>query len=403
MSGVGSILKNSKFSQQWADMSHEEDGINNNEHDENQHSLPSPDEMPAARPKGKTGPVTWGDLPAWMRSRDKRLMYLLGLSAVTCLILWIVVIASAVSNGRDSKRREAERPGAPYKCPGEVERAQNDISDYYDPYRANAKIFRENPTRLYEYATEEYDGFGPNSFTQLKAQLYKWKQKHFCEHLKSGDRMYESAMGTGLNLFMTLDILFSACDIDNIHVEGNDYVFDSIRNAEYLYKNVIPGTAKSTQFCGADSLHLEHIPRGSFDLVYTGYMDPIVDAMHLYTSEGSDVRSRIDKLKSYCDSSDKAEDVLTRLDQNAQEKYHSDFVKQMIRIAKPGAPIIIEFVSYPACSLSDWGGVDISFWIEGASKYGWDVDEGTVDIFQLSLNGQRRYNVMLMKNPSSTA
>jgi hypothetical protein len=370
--------------------------------EDNNHSLPAPEELPAAaRRKKKSSPLSMGDLPAWTQNRDQRLMVLLAVSAMICFILWIVVIASAVSNARDAKKIESVRPGAAYKCPGTVGRSENDIADYYDPYRANAKVFRENPKRLSNYASEEYDGFGPNSFTQLKAQLYKWKTKHFCDNLQSGDRIYESAMGTGLNLFMTLDILFEECSIENLHVEGNDYIFDSIRNAEYLYKNVIPGTAQSTQFCGADSLHLEHIPRDSFDLVYTGYMDPIVDAMQLYTSEGSDITSRVNKLKSYCDSEDKAEEVLTRLDQNAQEKYHSDFVKQMIRIAKPGAPIILEFVSQPACGLSDWGGVDVSFWVDGVSKYGWDVVEGDVEIMTLSLNGTPRYNVKLMKNPSS--
>eukprot|EP00978_Attheya_sp_CCMP212_P013944 scaffold35278_cov54-Attheya_sp.AAC.5 len=206
---------------------------------------------------------------------------------------------------------------------------------------------------------------------------------------------------------MTLEILYE-CDVSNIRIEGNDYVFDNVRNAENFYSKISPHQAMSFKFCHADSLHLEHIPSDSFDLVYTGYLDPIVDSLGLYTADGSNIKSRIDKFKSYCDdSTDKAEEVLTRLDQNAQEKYHSDFVKQMIRIAKPCAPIIIEFVSFPVCGSlgqSNWGGVDIEFWIDGPQKYGWDVDPNpnSIVIFEVSLNGKKRYNVKLMKNPSTS-
>jgi hypothetical protein len=143
---------------------------------------------------------------------------------------------------------------------------------------------------------------------------------------------------------------------------------------------------------------VEHISINSFDLVYTGYLDPtIVGSLRggfLYTAKGtSNINSQIDKLKSsyYCDSSDKAEQILIQLDQNDQEKYHSDFVKEMVCITKMGAPIIIKFVSFLVCvslGQSNWGGVNINLWIDGLHKYGWDVDPNpnSIVIFKVLLN-----------------
>ena len=66
---------------------------------------------------------------------------------------------------------------------------------------------------------------------------------------------------------------------------------------------------------------------------------------------------------------------LTELAQARREDWVGNWVKQMIRIAKPGAPVIVESVPPPFCTLTwDWGGVDKDFWPRAVNKYGWDVD-----------------------------
>ncbi len=61
--------------------------------------------------------------------------------------------------------------------------------------------------------------------------------------------------------------------------------------------------------------------------------------------------------------------------QECQEDWFSNWVSQMIRIAKPGAPVIIEELAQPYCQiLRDWDGVTKDFWKQGVERYGWDID-----------------------------
>ena len=70
----------------------------------------------------------------------------------------------------------------------------------------------------------------------------------------------------------------------------------------------------------------------------------------------------------------------------------------MIRIAKPGSPVIAEDVAYPLCEVVwDWGGVSKDFWHSGVVKYGWDVDPSTLRFHARDY----RYHVFFLKNPAS--
>jgi len=71
----------------------------------------------------------------------------------------------------------------------------------------------------------------------------------------------------------------------------------------------------------------------------------------------------------------------------------------MIRIAKPGAPVIIEQVSYPFCKAKfDWGGVNQKFWTDYAiEQYGWDVDRNSME-FEDDRLFRKRYHVFMRKN-----
>eukprot|EP00978_Attheya_sp_CCMP212_P013945 scaffold35278_cov54-Attheya_sp.AAC.6 len=104
---------------------------------------------------------------------DKGLIYLLILSVNAVIILWIIVIAFSVGNSSYSKAQQERAPGAPYSCPTNLQRAQNDVADYFDVYRQNARELFRDPSDLQNYAITVYDGFGPNtSYTEMKLELY---------------------------------------------------------------------------------------------------------------------------------------------------------------------------------------------------------------------------------------
>jgi len=392
----------------------------------NSHSLPEID----PRSTFSGGGVSSSDfLPPFLRKRtehlnkEQKLTYGLFASGALIVVLLISLIASSVKSGNNpipsSSSSPASPPRAPapgpnpfpgptpafpapnpnpgsYQCPPSVGKAENDVGDYFNVYKRDANNLA-NDGALENYALVEYDGFGSNTYVQLKALLSEWKKRHFCGVLKSGDRIYESASGSGFNLHMSLEILLE-CNVRVIEVEGNDYVPQNVVNANTFFTGPVRERAKSHYFCHADSLHLDHVPSNEFSLVYTGFMDPIVDPLNLFPGKG--ISQRMQELKAICNSQDRHQQLLVTLDQNAQDEYHSNFVIEMIRIAKPGAPIILEFISHGACSATGslWGGVNINFWMTGANKWGWDIDRNTeIDLYELELNGLKRYNVRMLK------
>ncbi len=49
--------------------------------------------------------------------------------------------------------------------------------------------------------------------------------------------------------------------------------------------------------------------------------------------------------------------------QQKQEEFYTTWVREMIRIAKKGAPVIVESVSSPLCEAPfDWDAVSRQFW-----------------------------------------
>ena len=93
---------------------------------------------------------------------------------------------------------------------------------------------------------------------------------------------------------------------------------------------------------------------------------------------------------------------LAEIAQQKQEDWFALWVHEMIRIAKPGAPVIIEQVSKPYCNdMDDWGGVPHKFWASGIEKYGWNVDKNSLQLARDKVFKQR-YNVFMQKNPLET-
>ena len=94
---------------------------------------------------------------------------------------------------------------------------------------------------------------------------------------------------------------------------------------------------------------------------------------------------------------------LGELQQEATEDWFAKWVSELVRIAKPGKPIIVEEVALPICggAPEDWGGVAKEWWKPAVIKYKWDVD---IDSIVTKMhkkdekNVETRYNVFMRKN-----
>ena len=103
--------------------------------------------------------------------------------------------------------------------------------------------------------------------------------------------------------------------------------------------------------------------------------------------------------KELCESreDDWKSSKLNEVAQSRQEDWFGLWVKEMIRIAKPGAPVIVENVAPPYCDkMSDWGGVEKDFWPRAVEKYGWDVDPNSFS-FADDVYTKGRYQVAMRK------
>jgi len=82
-----------------------------------------------------------------------------------------------------------------------------------------------------------------------------------------------------------------------------------------------------------------------------------------------------------------------------QHDWYGKWVGEMARIAKPGAPIIVEQVSKSYCTNQhDWGGVDDYFWFQAATQnsYDWNVDPRSIETLRDALH-RDRYHVFMLK------
>ena len=106
------------------------------------------------------------------------------------------------------------------------------------------------------------------------------------------------------------------------------------------------------------------------------------------------------KYKALClaNETDWEAEKLRDLAQERQEDWMALWVTEMVRIAKPGAPVIVESLSPPLCEkLTDFGGISKDFWTRAIDKYGWDVNPASI-VFGDDMSYRLRYHVALRKN-----
>jgi hypothetical protein len=198
----------------------------------------------------------------------------------------------------------------------------------------------------------EFDNWG-HSYSEFKAGMKKWKSRRYSE-LRNGSSIYESACGIGLNLFMTLEILYESHGISDLVVYGNEFVPESVEVARAIWggdKNgtsngvpgFLPGNGQLGTICVGDSAKLEYVPANSFDLVFTGYITPLINPLRY----NGTMDSNFEKYMAYCEFKTPHDVELAKRAQQIQNDWYASWVTEMIRIAKPGAPVMIEQVSLP--------------------------------------------------------
>ena len=103
--------------------------------------------------------------------------------------------------------------------------------------------------------------------------------------------------------------------------------------------------------------------------------------------------------KELCNAKDMESAKRLELVQLKQDDHVGQWIKEMIRITKPGKPVIAEHISPPLCEPNDhfMGLVPRIFWKSAVEKYEWDVDPDSI-VIETSKLVDTRYNVFMRKN-----
>eukprot|EP00978_Attheya_sp_CCMP212_P011115 scaffold27184_cov45-Attheya_sp.AAC.4 len=364
---------------------------------------------------------------------------LLGVSCICIMVLFVTAVLLGVQGIEDDELRrievedellvpliETDDGTRIYSCPTVWEKAENDQGDALAHYKKDARALADvfytaaakDQTVVFEELT--YDGY-EETFDSKKEQSRAFKVKYFCSNLKSGEAIYESASGSGMNLLMTLEILKFECDIHNLVIGGNDYIEENVKNAIYVHSVLKPTLSQSSYFCVADSASSGtehnhnpfaisgHVPAKTFNLVYTGYIEPMIDPIGMLDSDDMSYFERTtDIVNLLCDADTgfsqqqtwwAAQRVAFEYEL-AQEDWFAKWVHELIRIAKRSAPIIIENIPPRLCSHTEmhFSGVAKEFWATGVKKYGWDIDVNSIEIVDNPFPQPDRYNVFMRRN-----
>jgi hypothetical protein len=323
----------------------------------------------------------------------------------TVLVLCTTVL---IFSGRANRWKSGAVNGdSLFSCPVIDKEAKNEGGEDFDGMYAkvSASITEDKDEFLKTFRTTKYDGWG-KTYNKMKEGLTPFKESFFSPYLHPGTKLYESACGIGLNLLMTLEILqemkHTRKDVGTgITVYGNEYVKESVERSEMvLGEGVLPVGNKRGTICTGDSTNLSHVPSNAFDLVYSGYITPLQDPLDI---DPTDDWVKYDQL---CESlvnqhqKDWMGQIIWEKAVKKQHDWYGTWVAEMARIAKPGAPVIVEEVSLSYCTNQhDWGGVDETFWSRAAAdnSYSWNIDPESIEIVQDTLH-KKRYHVFMLKN-----
>jgi hypothetical protein len=342
--------------------------------------------------------ATYGKRLCWSFRVVLLLSVLCALAIATSLWLVPVNRSSTLESKILDKKRRNDLP-VDFECPLSSQKPANAEDDSFErDYGMASRQITTNVTEFLEvFRSAHFDDWG-HSYEEVKAGMEEFKARYYSPYLHNGSAIYESACGIGLNLYMTLEILRDYANLTNLVVYGNEYVRESVTKANWVLERVPPAEGKRGVICVGDSSNLSHVPSNAFDLVYTGYLTPLLDPLNLHPDDEYTSYNQI------CDALDDTEDwmgkTLNNVMQQRQEDWFGKWVGEMARIAKPGVPVIVEQVSLPYClARHDWGGVDRDFWISHAkaNTYHWNINPKSIE-FAPDTIFKSRYHVFMLKN-----
>jgi hypothetical protein len=258
---------------------------------------------------------------------------------------------------------------------------------------------------LVNYRNSTYDAWGL-TYEQVLEGMRSWKETHVVPNVQSGDDIYESACGIGLNLVMTMELLHGH-GIDNVRLFGNEVLPESADLANLVLPALLPPFGSATSMvCAGDSTNLSHVPTGSVDLVLCGYMSELYDPLGFYdNSTYIDEDESLRRHRNLCrapEDSDWRSRTLLKVAMGRLDSWHRAWVGEMIRIAKPGKAVIVEQVRDGQCRgyLSSFTGISQEWWPSAIERFGWDVEVDSLR-FQADALFRNRYHVFMRKKGGS--
>jgi hypothetical protein len=363
-----------------------------------------------------------------------------------CLHVPAIQAAPTATEDKGNMKEDADACAAPrndasafsYRCPSPQQSTNEPSSPTtttttavnYEPilfrdYETQAALTMDLDTLVATFRTAPNGDWGGLPYDAVKEGMRAWKTQFFLPHVRSGDRIYESAAGVGFNLLLTMELLAEAQaqpqdpwqTITNLTLYGNEYLPSSVTRANVLLPRVFgalshaAGLARLGQgICQGDSTRLSNVPSDSFDVVYTGYILPLHDPLGLGAADPTltprDVHLRYVALCREAAANGnptRAKDTLSaEAAQARQQDFYASWVGEMIRLAKPGAPVLVEHVSQPKClEYADNGGVLQEWWYEAIDTYDWPIDPDSLALLDDTIFGTHRYHVFMRKTLAS--
>jgi hypothetical protein len=196
-------------------------------------------------------------------------------SSKACMWLGLfIVLAFAGSTLHRKKNNTIKRSPMKFTCPASRVPANYDetfAEDYEIPVEDETRDATKFLLDVKGGEVDEIDAWGL-TYQDWKEAMYDWKTTQFAPNLESGFSIYESACGHGLNLYITLEVMYEVKGVENLVVYGNEYVPEAAAMTNGLIDDIPPAKAKKGTICAGDSSNLDYVPSNAFDLVYTGYL-----------------------------------------------------------------------------------------------------------------------------------
>ena len=200
--------------------------------------------------------------------------------------------ASNVVDNENASSSSSASSSSWYTCP--AVNHQPALAVNFDPVRFQNHYLQEEAHTLElkdflaNFRDTPYDDWG-QTYTYMKQGMTDWKRRAIVPYIQTSgadhsvtNKIYESAIGMGLNAFMTLEIIQQELGTVvedthvNVEIHGNEYLVSSAQRANEFFDRLLPTVsslhASKGNVCVGDSTNLSHVPSDTFDLVFTGYI-----------------------------------------------------------------------------------------------------------------------------------